>query len=89
MLRTRDRSRMTRSQKAWDTANRGNYRPWPAGLSQTQRQARQLHSLYSHVLTTYCNPQAAANYEGLTGQDEISSIATQLRTILQKLEALK
>ncbi len=89
MPRTRDRSRMTPSQKAWDTANRGNYRPWPAGLSQAQREARQLHSLYSHVLATYCNPQAAANIEELTGQDDIISIAAHLRTILQKLEALK
>lgn len=89
MTRTRDRSRMTPSQKAWNTANRGNYQPWPAGLSPTQREARQLHSLYSHVMNTYFGPQPAANYEALTGRADVRSIGAVLATMLQRLEAMK
>ncbi len=88
-MKPRDRSRMTPSQKAWDTANRGNYQPWARGLTETQREARQLHSLYSHVLATYCNPQAAANYEAITGRADVRSVAAILTTMLERLEGMK
>lgn len=35
----RDRSRMTRAQKQWDTIARHNYRPADRSLSKEQRQA--------------------------------------------------
>lgn len=88
-MKTRDRSRMTPSQKAWDTANRGNYQPWPLGLTEAQRHARQLHSLYTHVQTTYCNAQAAANYEALTGRADVRSLDAILTTMIGRLEALR
>lgn len=87
-MATRDRSKMTPGQKAWDTANRNNYAPWPRGLTATQREARQLHSLYSHVQATYCNPQAAANYEALTGRPDVRSLAAILTTMLEKLKGI-
>jgi len=88
-MATRNRDRMTPSQKAWDTANRGNYQPWPRGLTENQRYARQLHSMYTHVQATYCNVQAAANYEALTGRADVRSLDAILTTMLQRLDGMR
>lgn len=88
-MSTRDRSKMSPAQRAWDTANRGNYRPWPAGLTPTQREARQFYSLYTHVQATYCNEQIAANYESITGRADVRSLHAILTTMLEKLKEMQ
>lgn len=82
---TRNRSRMTRAQKAWDTANRGNYQPWPAGLTWEQRQARKQIAAYSHCLLYFVG-DAAKNYEEIIGRADARSVAVLIQGMIERLE---
>lgn len=87
MTKSRNRERMTRAQKQWDTIARHNYQPWPPALSREQRLARMQLSGLRHCLLFFVD-DAAANYEALTGHAGARSAASAIREMIARLEQI-
>lgn len=81
MRKPRDRSRMTPSQRAWDTQNNPDVEP----VNLTQRQ--KLAHLYRNLYRLGFGPFAAINADAEGAGEEYFAAEKTLRTLCERLEA--